>query len=82
MRQYLIISTFLIAGGSVMAAEAPSFDCTKADGTIEELICGDPELAALDRRLAEVYGQSIGVIEGLDDPGDALAAVDQGRNDC
>jgi len=38
----------------VLAAE-PSFDCSKASGTVEETICGDDELAALDRKLAEVY---------------------------
>lgn len=38
----------------VWAAE-PAFDCAKADGAIEELICQDDQLAALDRKLAEVY---------------------------
>jgi uncharacterized protein len=33
----------------------PAFDCSKATGTIEKLICGDPALAALDRTLDGVY---------------------------
>jgi uncharacterized protein len=37
---------------------APSFDCAKAAGTVEELVCHDSELAALDRRMAEVYAQA------------------------
>ena len=34
---------------------APSFDCSKASGQVEELICSDPELAALDVELARLY---------------------------
>jgi len=33
----------------------PSFDCAKASTLIEELICKDPELSALDAQLAVVY---------------------------
>ena len=33
----------------------PSFDCAKASHEVEELICNDAELAALDRSLAELY---------------------------
>ena len=37
-------------------AEGPSFDCAKvAAGSIEALVCRDPGLSALDRKLAEVY---------------------------
>lgn len=37
-------------------AAGPSFDCTKVEpGSVEELICQDQGLAALDRQLAEVY---------------------------
>ncbi|TXG86395.1 MAG: DUF1311 domain-containing protein [Thermomicrobiales bacterium] len=36
-------------------AQAPTFDCAKAQGEVETLICKDAALAALDRRLAEVY---------------------------
>jgi uncharacterized protein YecT (DUF1311 family) len=36
-------------------AEGPAFDCTKAEGEVEKLICQDEELAALDRKLDEVY---------------------------
>ena len=34
---------------------APSFDCSKASGQVEELICADPELAALDVEMARLY---------------------------
>ena len=33
----------------------PAFDCAKAQGSIEEMICKDDHLADLDRKLAEVY---------------------------
>ena len=42
--------------GNATAVQGPSFSCDAAKtGSIEEMICNDTELAALDRRLAEVY---------------------------
>ncbi|CAB3797980.1 OB-fold protein [Pararobbsia alpina] len=35
-----------------------SFDCKKAHSTSEMLICGDADLAALDRELAQLYAQA------------------------
>ena len=35
-----------------ISASAASFDCAKARSTSERLICGDPQLSALDERLA------------------------------
>jgi uncharacterized protein len=39
------------------AAQAfkPSFDCEKAEKNAEKLICGDAELAAVDREMARLY---------------------------
>lgn len=36
-------------------AGKPSFDCAKATHEAEQLVCKDPELAQLDRNLAEIY---------------------------
>lgn len=36
----------------------PSFDCAAAASEAEKLVCKDPELAALDRRLAEVFARA------------------------
>jgi uncharacterized protein YecT (DUF1311 family) len=36
-------------------AERPSFDCAKAEGEVQQLVCKDEGLAALDRKLDEVY---------------------------
>lgn len=41
---------------TIAAAAGPSFDCKKVEaGSIEELICKDPGLSALDGKMAEVY---------------------------
>jgi uncharacterized protein len=36
-------------------AQGPAFDCAKAQGEVEQLICKDAALAALDRKLDGVY---------------------------
>ncbi len=41
------------------ASEGPSFDCGRVEsGGIEAMICADPDLAALDRKLADVYAHA------------------------
>jgi uncharacterized protein len=40
---------------ATLQAAAPSFDCAKADGEVETLICKDAALAALDQRLTQTY---------------------------
>jgi len=51
-------ATTILAAGPSQAAP-PSFDCAKVEArSIEARICGDDELAALDRQLAEVYAQA------------------------
>lgn len=71
------------------SAVAPSFDCAAAEGAVEEMICADAELAALDRKMDQVYRQSVAAITGMDAPGDALPELrayqrgwTKGRNDC
>lgn len=51
----LTLSTCCFVASSVLAA-GPSFDCEKVEpDSIEELVCKDGGLAALDAKLAEVY---------------------------
>lgn len=62
----------------------PSFDCSNADGTVEELICQDDSLASLDRELAEVYSKAVA---NLPEDERSTERVRQrgwisGRNDC
>lgn len=53
-----MIRLFLIAGVFVFLsahAEAASFDCNKAKTKIEKTVCADPQLSALDEKLASAY---------------------------
>lgn len=74
-----------VAGDAVPVAPAgpakPSFDCAKARSEAETLVCSDAELAALDRRMAEVYAQakSAGTDENL--PAMQRGWV-KGRDEC
>ncbi|WP_181699422.1 lysozyme inhibitor LprI family protein [Chthonobacter albigriseus] len=50
---------FAVSGPPVAAAANPSFDCDRAKGEIETLICGDDELAALDVELAKAFAAAM-----------------------
>ena len=56
------------------AAQGPSFDCDRASTPTEFAICGNPELAAMDRALATAWQTS-------DRPDDQAAWL-QGRDAC
>lgn len=49
-----------------LAQDVPSFDCTRAQSAAEKLVCGDPALAALDRRLADRYAAALDRAGSLD----------------
>ena len=49
------MATVALAAPMPVTAARPTFHCTKAQGTVEALVCGDPALAARDRELAAVY---------------------------
>ena len=56
-------SSLLIASTPVQAGNpdaGPSFPCRYARSTAEKLVCGDPDLAALDRQLANTYSNMAG----------------------
>ena len=58
--KYVLMTIFscCLCACEVMAV-SPSFDCEKVeDGSIEERVCKDDGLAALDNKLAEVYAES------------------------
>lgn len=94
MRATTVFLLSLLPGVSSVSAESepaapaktakPTFDCTKASGDIETLICRDPELAALDRKMAEVFQRAEAGRRG--DELNALKAGQRGwikgRNDC
>lgn len=65
-------------------AAHPSFDCSKATHEVEEIICKDADLAALDRSLAELYAT---VLKHTPDSQQGPIRTEQrgwvkGRNDC
>jgi uncharacterized protein len=65
-------------------AEGPAFDCAKADGEVEELVCQDEGLATLDRKLDEVYKAALAKATNEHPP--VLKAEQRGwikgRNEC
>jgi uncharacterized protein len=80
----LLSFSFCLWVGAALAA-SPSFECGKVKaGSIEEMICRDEKLAALDRKLAEVYGAASKKAANEHPP--VLKAEQRGwikgRNDC
>lgn len=65
-------------------AESPTFDCARAQGEVEELICADASLAALDRRLDQVYREAMAKADGrlVTELRQAQRGWVEGRNDC
>ena len=80
----LSFTACLVCASSFVLAQKPTFDCAKAQGEVEELICSDPSLAALDQELAEAYRAALAKArDGLD----KQLKVEQrgwvkGRNEC
>ncbi len=73
----------------IVDASGPAFDCSKAEHEIETLVCGNPALSALDRKLARVYQESVEALEGVVDSDAALKHLKaeqrgwiKGRNEC
>lgn len=82
-----VIGMFVVSVAGLATAappQGPAFDCAKAKGEVEQLICSDATLAALDRKLDQVY-QAVSAKA----KGDLATALRQeqrgwvsGRNDC
>ncbi|MCK7614707.1 MliC family protein [Roseibium sediminicola] len=64
----IVLATLFAAlfWSSASLAAEPAFDCAKAESSAEKLICSNDELAALDRKLAEIYGGAVDVVKSLD----------------
>jgi len=81
----LILTLGACLGRGTALAANPAFDCGQAaPGSIEEMICKDDGLAALDRRLAAVYRSALKKAANERPP---VLRVEQrgwtkGRNDC
>ena len=55
----IVVLAFLVLSAAPDRARAqakgPAFDCAKAQGEVQQLVCKDEGLTALDRKLDEVY---------------------------
>jgi uncharacterized protein len=76
-------TTVTVSPAAPAGTSGPSFDCAKADSEAEKMVCGDPELAKLDRQLADEYTSA------LSRPGADTATLHttqngwvSGRDDC
>jgi uncharacterized protein len=62
----------------------PSFDCSRAVGSAERLVCSDAELAAMDRELDAIFKRALQQFPETETP--ELNAMQlgwaKGRNDC
>ncbi|MEM9765762.1 MAG: hypothetical protein AAF968_25230, partial [Pseudomonadota bacterium] len=76
---------------SARAAEetGPAFDCGRAFGKVEELICDDAALAALDRRITGRFAAAVKSLRAGADGKEAVATLRSeqrgwisGRNEC
>lgn len=83
-RMWTAVVVWALALPAVAAAEGPTFDCAKAEGEVEKLICGDASLAALDRKLDGVYKAASAKASGkmLTDLKAEQRGWVKGRNDC
>lgn len=68
---------------SAPGVHAPGFNCARATQHAEQLICGNPTLAALDVRLNAVYKQALAATSQKESLRVGQAAwVEQRRNQC
>lgn len=78
------LAATLLHTAEATEAAGPAFDCAQAQGRVEQLICADAGLAALDRQLERVYQAATAKAQGSLRA--ALRAAQRGwvkgRNDC
>lgn len=78
------LSLALLTSLPLWAHAAPSFDCGKATGAVETLICKDSGLADLDSRLAALYPKAVAEFpaEDLQKEQALQRGWLEGRNQC
>ena len=83
---FSVLSFVVIAFGLPAAAlaEGPTFNCAKAQGEVEKLICSDASLVALDRKLDGVYRSASAKAKGklATQLREEQRGWVKGRNDC
>jgi uncharacterized protein len=79
-----LVALAFAPGPSGAQTKGPAFDCSKAQGEVEQLICKDEGLAALDRKLDEAYKAALA--KARDDVPQWLRTEQRGwikgRNEC
>lgn len=79
-----IVAIGLIGLSTVASAGKPVFDCKKAQGEVEKLICNDSGLAALDHEMQRVFETALPALPF--DDAKLQKAIQRGwikgRNDC
>jgi len=80
----VLLTLACLATGAAMA-QGPSYDCSKVEaGSIEEMICQDEELSALDLELSGVYAEAS--VKAANEQPPILKAEQRGwikgRDDC
>ena len=58
-RALLLLLLLVPATAGAQPVAGPSFDCARARAWDERMICGDRDLSALDRRVAEAFRQAV-----------------------
>lgn len=64
------------------APVTPSFDCSKASSEAEKIVCSDDGLAALDKRLSELYAAELAKPGASKDLAVMQRGWVKGRDDC
>ncbi|EBA10427.1 MliC family protein [Sagittula stellata] len=81
-----VFATLAMTAPGMAPAADPAFDCGKASGTVEEMICANDGLAELDREMARLYGLAVNDPDLGQERLDRLKAMQRGwikgRNDC
>lgn len=76
----------LLVASAGVKASLPSFDCSRAKGQAQELVCADEQLAELDRELARLYSVAAHSPQLNTKQRASLRAYQhgwiKGRNDC
>jgi uncharacterized protein len=84
MAALAVLGTTLTPAAAQAPAAKPSVDCAKASGQVEELVCKDAGLAALDVRMADVFQKAMKTWPA--DVAKTQRAMQigwiKGRNDC
>lgn len=50
---------------AALAQDGPSFDCARAESTVETLLCEDADLARLDRRVADRFAAALDTVRSM-----------------